>query len=209
MSQRPRTSPSSKLAATAPRQPRYVIRPAERADYAAVCQRLPHLTHWMQDGTPVGSGSADEHVITFKLGEVDDGHPLTWLLLDGPTIRACALLRKERACNADFQPQPGMALWIDDLYADDLYAGPDRPGGVPFGPLMVDWFADYAARYDQARWVCEWTSVARLADAVGPRHGMEVRRSTPCSASLLRRPARLHPRLAQTVEAQLPPCVRG
>ncbi|MFK8844934.1 hypothetical protein [Streptomyces sp. Ac-502] len=168
-----------------------------------MCQRLPQLSHWMQDGTPAGYDSA-EHAITFKLGEVDAGHPLTWLLLDGPTIRGCALLRKERACAEDFQPQPGMALWIDDLYA-----APDRPRGVPYGPLLVDWFADYAARYDQARWVCEWTSVAKLADAVGSRHGMEVRRATPYSASLLRRPARLQPRLDQTVEAQLPPCVRS
>ncbi|MFD7663518.1 hypothetical protein [Streptomyces sp. NPDC059788] len=181
------------------RRPRYVIRPAEHADHQVVRERLPGLSHFIQ-GDPVSVGFADCPLMSV-LGHVARGHPLTWLLLDDSQIRGCALLVKRRASDERWRPQPGMALWIDDLYTD-----PDGPDPETYGPLLTGWFADYAARYEEVGWLAAWIADAAMADVLADRHGMEALRSTPTSATLLRRRPKLLPHLNRHIQAQLPPC---
>ncbi|MFH8407600.1 hypothetical protein ACH4FX_22820 [Streptomyces sp. NPDC018019] len=196
----PRTFPGTAAAATSgPRRTRCVIRPAEHADRHALAQVVARATHWMdhrpRPATPGGCP------LLSMLGAVDRGHPLTWLLLDGVTIRSCALVLKNPMRDEHGRDMPGGALWIDDLYEDR--DGPDRDG---YGPHLVGWLVDYGAR-ERVQWLAADTADQAAADDLGDRYGLEVL-PTPTSAFLLRRRTRRLTRLTDTVHAQLPPCAR-
>ncbi|OKI09355.1 hypothetical protein A6A06_01185 [Streptomyces sp. CB02923] len=199
----PRTFPGTAAAATSrPRRPEYVIRPAEYADHRAVAQVVARATHWM-DHRPRAATPGDCPLLSM-LGTVDRGHPLTWLLLDGTTIRSCALVIKSPMRDERGRDMPGRALWIDDLYEDR--DGPDCDG---YGPRLAGWLVDYGAHErEHVQWLATDTADQAVAEDLGDRYGLEVLRSTPMSAFLLRRRTRRLPRMTDTVHAQLPPCVR-
>ncbi|RSO07029.1 hypothetical protein DMH18_26715 [Streptomyces sp. WAC 06783] len=194
-------TPAGTAAATpnGPRRPDRLIRPAEYADRHAVEQIVARATHWL-DHRPRAATSGDCPLLSM-LGAVDRGHPLTWLLLEGTTIRSCALVIKKPMLDERWRQQPGEALWIDDLYEDR-----DGPDADAYGPCLVHWLVDYGA-HEHVQWLAACTADEAVAGDLGDRYGLEVRRSTPTSAFLLRRRTRHLPRLADAVHAQLPPCV--
>ncbi|MEU7161458.1 hypothetical protein AB0A98_34295 [Streptomyces chrestomyceticus] len=181
------------------RRPRCVIRPAEYADRHAVEQVVARSTHWM-DHQPRPATGGDCPLLSM-LGAVERDQPLTWLALDGATIRSCALAIKSPMRDERGRDMPGGALWIDDLYEDR--DGPDRDG---YGPHLVGWLVDYGA-HEHVQWLAADTADQAAADDLGDRYGLEVL-PTPTSAFLLRRRTQYLPRLTDSVYAQLPPCVR-
>ncbi|MEU7205481.1 hypothetical protein [Streptomyces sp. NPDC045470] len=197
------TAPVPAGATTAGSAPRYLVRPAEHADRSVVERLVAEHPSWVERRARPAD-PADNQVLR-HLGVLDEGwRPMSWVLLEGSQVRCCALLVQNLTRDRTWLPDPqcGMSLWIDDLYAD--LKGPEADA---YGPLLTSWFTDYAARYEQVDWVCAWTSDAELADDLGARHTMQVLRSAPHSASLLRRRPQRQPDLDRVVVAQLPQCV--
>ncbi|WP_206505962.1 hypothetical protein [Streptomyces chrestomyceticus] len=189
-------SPQAANSGTAP--PRFVARPAERADTTMMTDLIDACrAQQPHHGTP----DEDPPLALARLGEADDGHPISWVLFERDTVgdtvhwrlRACFALLIIAAAGEGRPSVWAASIHIDPASPRVLLRG-DLTGGAPLPAESAEEDGIPLIAVILTEWLVSYAHASQAIRRVYLTFG---------AASLTRRPAPVG-WVASTVETQVP-----